>query len=72
MYELIQVSELCYYIQCPAKIGVVKTDENNVVLIEACPKRSEQKVRHDGSKCGTLRLMNSPVCRRKGARHVLQ
>ena len=35
MYELIQVSELCYYIQCPAKIGVVRTDENNVVLIDS-------------------------------------
>ena len=23
---------------------------------EACPKRGEQKVRHDGSKCGILRL----------------
>ena len=22
----------------------------------ACPKRGEQKVRHDGSKCGILRL----------------
>ena len=35
MYELIQASELCYYIQCPAKIGVVRTDENNVVLIDS-------------------------------------
>ena len=35
MYELIQVSELCYYVQCPAKIGVVRTDENNVVLIDS-------------------------------------
>ena len=35
MYELIQVSELCYYIQCPAKIGVVRTDGNNVVLIDS-------------------------------------
>ena len=24
--------------------------------IVACPKRSEQKIRHDGSKCGILRL----------------
>ena len=24
MYELVQVSERCYYIQSPAKIGLVK------------------------------------------------
>ena len=35
MYELIQVSELCYYIQSPAKIGVVKTAGNDVVLIDS-------------------------------------
>ena len=44
-----------------------KTDSDDL----ACPKKSEQKVRHDGSKCGILRLQNSPVCHRKGARHVL-
>lgn len=35
MYELIQVSERCYYIQSPAKIGLVKTGENTVVLIDS-------------------------------------
>ncbi|MBQ9616969.1 MAG: MBL fold metallo-hydrolase [Oscillibacter sp.] len=35
MYELIRVSELCYYIQCPAKIGVVRTGESNAVLIDS-------------------------------------
>ena len=35
MYELIKVSENCYYIDCPAKIGVVKTGENSVCLIDS-------------------------------------
>ena len=35
MYELIKVSESCYYIDCPAKIGVVKTGENMVCLIDS-------------------------------------
>ena len=35
MYELIKVSESCYYIDCPAKIGVVKTGENTVCLIDS-------------------------------------
>ena len=35
MYELIQVSQNCYYIQCPAKIGVVRTGEDQVVLIDS-------------------------------------
>ena len=35
MYELIQISESGYYIQSPAKIGVVKTGENEVCLIDS-------------------------------------
>lgn len=35
MYELVKVSENCYYINCPAKIGVVKTGENTVCLIDS-------------------------------------
>lgn len=35
MYELIQVSESCYYIQSPAKIGLVKLDGNEVCLIDS-------------------------------------
>lgn len=35
MYELIKVSESCYYIDCPAKIGLVKTGENTVCLIDS-------------------------------------
>jgi len=35
MYELIKVSENCFYIDCPAKIGVVKTGEDTVCLIDS-------------------------------------
>lgn len=35
MYELIQVSEHCYYIQSPAKIGLVKTAPDRVCLIDS-------------------------------------
>lgn len=35
MYELIKVSENCYYIQSPAKIGVIVTGENGVCLIDS-------------------------------------
>ena len=35
MLELMQVSERCYYIQSPAKIGLVKLNDNNVCLIDS-------------------------------------
>ena len=35
MYELIQVSEHCYYVQCPAKIGIVKAGQDHVCLIDS-------------------------------------
>lgn len=35
MYELVQISENSYYIECPAKIGVVKINENEVCLIDS-------------------------------------
>ena len=35
MYELIQVAERSYYIQSPAKIGLVKLNEQDVCLIDS-------------------------------------
>ena len=35
MYELISVSEKCYYINCPSKIGIVKISDNEVCLIDS-------------------------------------
>ena len=35
MYELIRITENDFYIQCPAKIGLVKTGENEACLIDS-------------------------------------
>ena len=35
MYELIQVSEHDFYIDCPSRMGIVKTGENEVVMIDS-------------------------------------
>lgn len=34
MYELVQVSPQCYYINCPAKVGVYLAGENRVYLVD--------------------------------------
>ncbi|MBQ4158279.1 MAG: MBL fold metallo-hydrolase [Clostridia bacterium] len=35
MYEVIKAGERSFYIECPAKIGLVETGENEVVLIDS-------------------------------------
>ena len=46
MYELIQVSEQSYYIQSPAKIGLVRLNGQNVCLIDSgSDKEAGRKVR---------------------------
>lgn len=35
MYELIQVSEHDYYIDCPAKMGLVRVGDREVVAIDS-------------------------------------
>ncbi|MDO4939042.1 MAG: MBL fold metallo-hydrolase [Lachnospiraceae bacterium] len=35
MYELIQISEHDYYIDCPAKMGIVRTSDTDVVMIDS-------------------------------------
>ena len=35
MYELVQVSERCYYIQSPAKMGLVRLEGSDVCLIDS-------------------------------------
>lgn len=35
MYELIQLSEHDYYIECPAKIGLIRISDRDVVLIDS-------------------------------------
>ncbi len=35
MYELVKVSDRCYYIQSPSKIGIIKISDTEVVLIDS-------------------------------------
>ncbi len=35
MYELIQLTEYCYYIECPSKIGLIRIDDSRVCLIDS-------------------------------------
>ncbi|MBQ0102249.1 MAG: MBL fold metallo-hydrolase [Firmicutes bacterium] len=35
MYELIKVTDKCYYMDCPSKVGFYKTSENEVCLIDS-------------------------------------
>ena len=53
MYELVQVSEKCYYINCPAKIGVYAADAENVYLVDSGnDKDAGRKVRQILDKNG--------------------
>jgi glyoxylase-like metal-dependent hydrolase (beta-lactamase superfamily II) len=46
MYELVQVAENSFYIQSPAKIGLVKLDENDICMIDSgSDKDAGRKVR---------------------------
>ncbi len=53
MYELVQVSEKCYYINCPAKIDVYAPDKDHVYLIDSGnDKDAGRKVRQILDKNG--------------------
>jgi glyoxylase-like metal-dependent hydrolase (beta-lactamase superfamily II) len=53
MYELIQVSENSYYIQSPAKIGLVRLNDNDVCLIDSGnDKDAGRKIRQILNKNG--------------------
>ena len=46
MYELIQVTDKCFYIHCPAKIGLVRLDGREVCLIDSgSDKDAGRKIR---------------------------
>lgn len=46
MYELVQISKSCHYINCPAKIGVYHAGDNQVYLIDSgSDKEAGRKVR---------------------------
>lgn len=53
MYELVQVSEKCYYINCPAKIGVYVSDKDHVYLVDSGNDKSAgRKIRQILDKNG--------------------
>ena len=53
MYELVQVSEKCWYINCPAKIGVYVADKDRVYLVDSGnDKDAGRKVRQILDKKG--------------------
>lgn len=53
MYELVQVSERCYYVNCPAKIGIYVEDQEHVYLIDSGnDKDAGRKVRQILDKNG--------------------
>ncbi len=46
MYELIQLTENCFYIECPSKIGLVRINDTDVCLIDSGNnKETGRKVR---------------------------
>lgn len=53
MYELVQVGEKSYYINCPAKIGIYKASEDGIYLIDSgSDKDAGRKVRQILDKNG--------------------
>ena len=42
MYELVRVTETCFYIQSPAKIGLVRTGADQVCLIDSGNERKKK------------------------------
>ena len=61
MYELIQISDHDYYIDCPAKIGVIRISENEVVLIDGGSDKDAGKkvLKHIEANGWTLKAIYS-------------
>ena len=59
MYELIQVAERSYYIDCPAKIGLIRLNDTEVCLIDAgSDKDAARKIlRHLTERGWALRMI---------------
>ena len=76
MYELIQVSQRCYYINCPAKIGIYHAGGNQVYLVDSgSDKETGRKVRQILDKNGwTLKgiLTTHSNADHIGGNHYLQ
>ncbi len=62
MYELIKITDDCYYVQSPAKIGLVRLDEEAVCLIDSgSDKEAGRKVRQilDAKKWKLTAIFNT-------------
>lgn len=59
MYELIKVSDNCYYIESPAKVGLVKLSETDVCLIDSGSDKDAGKkvLKHITENGWTLRAI---------------
>lgn len=69
MYELVQLASNSYYIQCPAKIGLFKTGENSVVLIDSGnDKDAGRKVRQHLDAQGWK--LEAILCTHSNADHI--
>ena len=69
MYELVQVANNTYYVNCPAKIGLYRCEDNGVYLIDSGnDKEAGRKVRQILDKNGwTLRAI---LCTHSHADHI--
>jgi len=69
MYELIQISERNYYVQCPAKIGIVKLSDEEVLLIDSGNDRDAGKKVRKILDANGWRL-NMILCTHSHADHI--
>ncbi len=59
MYEIVQVGERTYYIDCPSKVGIYKLNEKEIVLIDSGSSRDAARkmlraIEHEGWEVKTI------------------
>ncbi len=62
MYELVQLTDTCYYIECPSKIGLVRLNDHDVCLIDSGNnKETGRKIRQilDAHKWNLTAIYNT-------------
>ena len=68
MYELIQVANNTYYVNCPAKIGVYRCNDTEIYLIDSGnDKDAGRKVRRVLEAEGIAKFMSSVLHRGSGS-----